>query len=63
MGWLGDWKRVGWRPWENSAPADGSGESLLFSEDSLAKDESGGRKPKGPSQLLVFPLFPPASAL
>lgn len=51
------------RPWENSAPASGSGESFLLSEDALAEDESGGRKPRGPSQFSVFPLFPPPPAL
>jgi hypothetical protein len=32
---------VGWRPWENSAPADGPGKSLFLLEDALADDESG----------------------
>lgn len=56
MGWLGDWKRVGWRPWENSAPADGSGESLLFSEDSLAKDESWGWEQEAKGSFSVFTI-------
>ena len=63
MSWLGDWRRVGRRPWENSAPAGGSGEAFLLSEDDLAEDESGGRKPRDPSQFSVFPLLPPPPAL
>lgn len=51
------------RPWENSAPAGGSGESLLLSEDALAEDESRGRKPRGPSQFSGSLLFPLPSAL
>lgn len=45
VGWA-SWvtEEVGWRPWENSAPADGSGESLLLLKDALAEDESGGQE-------------------
>lgn len=38
---------VGWRPWENSTPANGSSESLFLLKDALAEDESGGQEAKG----------------
>lgn len=43
---------MGRRPWENSAPAGGSGKAFLLSEDDLAEDESGGRKPRDPFSVL-----------
>lgn len=45
---------MGWRPWENSAPADGPGECLLLSEDALAEDESEWQEAKG--SFLVFSI-------
>lgn len=44
------------RPWENSTPADGSGESLLLSEDVLAEDESRGQEAKGSFSIFRIPF-------